>query len=149
MTAFGVLFTAGVFLFAVAACLINIQWRRRKYRKVADELGAQYQSQGFSNTGEIIGCDNGRKYRIETKAFGRSGMWTIASLECANRGLGLLIHGGFFKRFCVWRFIFMRGNQSEPGVHVALLNAGRPLEEKYRPQVQGLFQEIARGGAMS
>jgi hypothetical protein len=145
---FGVLFTAGVFLFAVLVCLINIQWRRRKYRKMADELGAQYQPEGFTKTGEIVGCNNGRKYKIETKAFGRSGMWTIASLDCVNRGLGLSIHGGFFKRFPDWRFILMSGGNGmpAPGLTLALLNAGHPLDEKYWPQVQSLFQEMALEG---
>jgi hypothetical protein len=146
---FGALFTAGVFVFALTVYLTFMQWRRLKYREMADAMGAQYQSQGFFSTGEIIGSHNGRKYKIETKAFGRSGMWTIASLECVNRGIDLSVHGGFFKKFPDWKFVSMRGDgrQRVPGVNVSLLNAGLPLEERYKLPVQGLFQEIAPLGS--
>jgi hypothetical protein len=146
---FGALFTAGAFVFALSVYLIFMQWRRLKYMQMADALGAQYQSQGFASTGEIIGSNHGRKYKIETKASGRSGMWTVASLESVNRGIGLSIHGGFFKTFPNWRFVYMRGDGSErlSGVNVTLLNAGLPLEEKYKLPVQRLFQQIALPGA--
>jgi hypothetical protein len=55
---FVALFTAGAFAFALAVYLICMQWRRLKYKKLADAFGAHYRSQGFSNTGEIIGCNH-------------------------------------------------------------------------------------------
>ncbi len=142
---FAALFTALTFALALAIYLIFLQWRRLKYRKLADALGAQYQSQGLTNTGEIIGSENGRKYTIDTKAAGRSGMWTIASLECVNRGISLSIYGGFFKAFPDWKCIFMKGDGSDSasGIKIALLNADRPLEEKYKLPVQDLFREMA------
>jgi hypothetical protein len=60
-------------------------------------------------------------------------------MECANKGIPLHIYGRFFKNFPNWP-----GGEMERllGANV-LQNVGTPLAEKYRIEVQGLFQEFA------
>lgn len=126
--------------------LCSYQLRRRKYRQIANELGAEYQSQGLSNSGKIAGSSNQRKYTIESVEGARgSPAWTLIEMQCANRGIPLQIHGGFFKPFPNWKYAFTKGDRTERVfvTSVVLQNVGILLEEKYRAEVQALFQEFA------
>jgi len=134
---------AGGFLLTLVLC--SYQLRRRKYRKIANELGAQYQSQGWFNSGKIAGAINQRTYAVETVDRGRAGTWTTVRMQCANKGIPLHIHGHFFKPFPNWKYAFTLGDRTERVffTHLTLQNVGIPLQEKYRLEVQSLFQEFA------
>ncbi len=125
--------------------LCSYQLRRRKYRRIANELGAQYQSQGLFNSGKIAGAINQRTYTVETEDRGRAGTWTTVRMHCVNKGIPLHIHGRFFKNFPNWKYAFTLGDRTERlfFTHLTLQNVGVPLEEKYRVEVQSLFQEFA------
>ena len=71
MDAFLGLVSAGGLLLALVLC--SYQLRRRKYRQIANELGAQYQSPGLFNSGKIAGAINRRRYTVETVDRGRGG----------------------------------------------------------------------------
>lgn len=134
------------FLLLVLIYCANVQWRRRKYRQIANELGAEFQSEGLFKSGKIAGTSNQRKYTVENQDGARgSGMWTIIEIQCANRGISLRIDGHFFKDFPDWRYAFTRGNKTERVfvTNVTLQGVGIPLEEKYKVEVQSLFQEFA------
>jgi len=140
------MFGAGVLIFLFY--FVSIHFRRLKYRRIAEELGAEYQSQGLFRTGEIAGSSNGRKYAIATKDTGRgrgSSNWTTISMHCANKGMPLFMYGGFFKNFPNWKYAFTMGARKEKVfvTSIILQDAPVPLEEKYKSQVQSLFQEIA------
>jgi len=127
---------------------IYLQLRRLKYRRIARELGAEYESQGPFKTGQIVGASDGRKYTIATRdvaAYKSSSTWTTFSLDCRNRGIPLSLQSRFFKSFPDWKFAFTRGDTQESalGINLALENAPVPLQEKYHPQVQCLFQQVA------
>lgn len=143
-TLLGLLYFAGIFLFLWLIYFVHVQLRRRKYRQIASELGAEYQSQGPLKTGKIAGASNGRKYSIENVAARRA-TWTTVEMPCSNRGIPLHIHGRFFKPFPNWKYAFTRGDRTERVfvTHITLQNVGIPLDEKYRVSVQSLFQEIA------
>jgi hypothetical protein len=126
--------------------LCSYQLRRRKYRQIAAELGAEYQSQGLFNSGKIAGSSNHKKYTVENKEGARgSSSWTIIEMQCVNKGIPLHIHGRFFKNFPNWKYAFTEGDRTERVfvTNVILQNVGIPLEEKYRIEVQGLLQEFA------
>jgi hypothetical protein len=109
-------------------------------------LGAEYQSQGLFKTGKIAGSSNHRKYTVENEEGARgSGSLTVIEMECVNQGIPLHIHGRFFKNFPNWKYAFTDGNRTERVfvTNVTLQNVGIPLDEKYRIEVQGLFQEFA------
>lgn len=135
----------GFLSFLVLLVLLSYQLRRRKYRQIANELGAQYQSQGLFDSGMIAGATNQRKYEIETKDRGRAGTWTSIRMECVNKGIPLHIHGHFFHPFPNWKYAFTLGDRTERVffTRVTLQNVGIPLEEKYRAETQSLFQEFA------
>jgi hypothetical protein len=141
----GLVYVAGFFFFLLIIYCVHIQLRRRKYRQIASELGAEYQSQGLFRSGKIAGSGNQRKYTVENENGARSGTWTIIRMQCANKGIPLQIHGRFFKNFPNWKYAFTRGDRTERVfvTNVTLQNVGIPLEEKYRIEVQGLFQEFA------
>jgi hypothetical protein len=121
----GLAYIAGMFIFLLMIYCVHVQFRRRKYRQIANELGAEYQSQGLFKTGKIAGASNHRKYTVENQDGARgAGMWTVIEMQCANRGIPLWIRGGFFKTFPNWKYAVQ-------------------LDEKYRSAVQGLFQEFA------
>jgi hypothetical protein len=142
---FAVVFVSGTFVFVLAVYLLSMRWRRQKYKEIAEALGAQFQAQGLANAGEIVGSQDGRKYRIETRDFGKHGMWTTTSVECVNRGISLYVYGGFFKTFPNWRYVSARDDclEKAPRVEIALVGAGTPLEERYKGAVQSLLQEAA------
>jgi hypothetical protein len=142
---FGVVFMVAAFAFALLIYLVFLQWRRARFKKLAEALGAIYQYQGFAATGEILGNESGRKYTVITKAAGRSGMWTVVSAECANRGIGMTIFGGFFKHFPNWRFVYVHGDGTSagPGTKITLLDIGHPIDERYKIPVQNLLQEVS------
>ena len=50
----------GFFFFLLVLVLCSYQLRRRKYRQIAKELGAEYQSLGVFNSGKIVGAINQR-----------------------------------------------------------------------------------------
>ena len=129
----------------VILVLFSYQLRRRKYRRIANELGAQYQSQGLFNSGKIAGAINQRTYTVETEDRGRAGAWTTVRIQCMNKGIPLHIHGHFFNPFPNWKYAFTVGDRTERVffTHLTLQNVGIPLEEKYRVEVQSLFQEFA------
>jgi hypothetical protein len=142
----GLVSIAGFFLFSLILVLCSYQLRRRKYRQIANELGAEYQSQGLFNSGKIAGFNNQRKYTIENEEGARgSGSFTVIKMQCMNKGIHLHIHGRFFKNFPNWKYAFTEGDRTERVfvTNVTVQNAGIPLDEKYRIQVQGLFQEFA------
>jgi hypothetical protein len=112
----GLVYIAGIFFFLLSIYCVHVQFRRRKYRQIANELGAEYQSQGLFKTGKITGFSNNRKYIIKNEDGARgSGMWTVIPLEFRR---------GFFKSFPNWRYAVQ-------------------LDEKYRAAVQGVFEEFA------
>lgn len=140
----GPAYVAGLFIFLTIIYFVSLQLRRRKYQNVANELGAEYQSQGLFKPGKIAGSSNQRMFKIETVERSRT-TWTTVEMACANRGIPLHIHGRFFKSFPNWKYAFTRGDRTERVfvTHITLQNVGIPLDEKYRTEVQGLFQETA------
>lgn len=137
-------FAAALILGVLLLYFVLMQLRRGKYRGIADELRATYVPQGPFRSGEIGGSCNGREYSIRTRAS-RKTVWTTFTIGCINPGIGLYLGGRFFKDFPNWRFAYTTGAGSE-GVFVAniVVSGGFvPLEEKYRPQVQNIFREIA------
>src|ERR1700730_15958237 len=145
-TLVGLVSIAGSFLFLLLIVLCSYQLRRRKYRQIANELGAEYQSQGLFKSGKIAGFNNQRKFTVENEEGARgSGSFTVINMQCMNKGIPLHIHGRFFKNFPNWKYAFSEGNRTERVfvANVTVQNAGIPLDEKYRIQVQGLFQEFA------
>src|ERR1019366_7055055 len=145
-TLVGLVSIAGFFSFLLLIYCVHIQLRRRKYKQIANELGAEYESQGFFKTGKIAGASNHRKYTVENKDGARgSGTWTIIEMQCANKGIPLYIYGRFFKTFPNWKYAFTMGDTTERVfvTNITLKNVGIPLEEKYKIEVQGLFQEFA------
>ena len=64
----------GFFFFLWIIYFVHVQLRRRKYRKIANELGAEYQSQGLFNSGKIDGAINQRTYTVETVDRGRAAL---------------------------------------------------------------------------
>ncbi len=142
----GLLGIVGFFLFLVLIYCANVQWRRQQYRQLANELGAEYQSQGLFKSGKILGPSNQRNYTVENRDASRgAGMWTIIEMQCANRGIPLRIDGHFFKNFPDWRYASTQGNRTERVfvTNVTLQGVGIPLEERYKIRVQDLFQEFA------
>jgi hypothetical protein len=141
-TPVGVVSIAGFFFFLLVIYFVHVQLRRRKYQQIASELGAEYQSQGLFKTGIISGASNHRKYSVENVVRGRA-TWTTVEMPCLNKGIPLHIHGRFFTTFPNWKYAFTRGDRTERVfvTHITLQNVGIPLEEKYRVEVQGLFQE--------
>src|SRR5215472_1180103 len=135
----------GFFCLLLILVLCSYQLRRRKYRHIANELGAQYQSQGLFNSGRIAGAINQKTYIVETEDRGRAGTWTTVRMQCVNKGIPLHIHGHFFNPFPNWKYAFTLGDRTERVffTHLTLQNVGVPLGEKYRIEVQGLFQEVA------
>jgi hypothetical protein len=140
----GPAYVAGLFIFWGIIYFVFLHLRRRKYQKVANELGAEYQSQGLFKPGKIAGSSNQRTFTIETVERSRA-TWTTVEMACVNRGIPLHIHGRFFKSFPNWKYAFTRGDRTERVfvTHITLQNVGIPLDEKYRTEVQGLFQETA------
>src|SRR5215470_11872073 len=134
----------GFFFFLLILVLCSYQLRRWKYRQLARELGAEYQSQGLFNSGKIAGAINRKKYTVETVDGGRGGTWTTVRMQCVNKGIPLHIHGHFFNPFPNWNYAFTVGDRTERVffTHLTLQNVGIALEEKYRPAVQHLFQEF-------
>lgn len=133
------------FSFLMILVLCSYQLRQRKYRQVADQLGAQYHSQGLFRSGTITGISNQKNYTVSTVDRGRAGTWTTVTMQCVNKGIPISVHGHFFNPFPNWKYAFTLGERTERVffAHLTLQNVGVPLEEKYRDQVQGLFQEFA------
>jgi hypothetical protein len=144
-TLVGLVSIAGFILFLLLLVLCSYELRRWKYRQIADELQAEYQSQGLFKAGKIAGASNHRKYTIENVVWGRA-TWTTVEMPCLNKGIPLHLHGHFFKEFPNWKYAFTMGDRTERVfiTHITLQNVGIPLEEKYRIEVQGLFQETAQ-----
>jgi hypothetical protein len=145
-TLVGLVSIAGFFLFLLLIVLCSYQLRRRKYRQIANELGAEYQSQGLFKSGKIAGSSKHRKYTVENEEGARgSGSLTVIKMQCMNKGIPLHIHGRFFKNFPNWKYAFTEGDRTERVfvTNLTLQNVGIPLDEKYRIEVQGLFQEFA------
>ena len=140
----GLVTVGGFILFLLLLVSCSYQLRRRKYRQIANELGAEYQSQGLFKAGKISGASNHRKYTIENVVWGRA-TWTTVEMPCLNKGIPLHIHGHFFKEFPNWKYAFTIGDRTERVfvTDITLQNVGIPLDEKYRIEVQGLFQETA------
>jgi len=135
----------GFFFFLLVLVLCSYQLRRWKYRQIARELGAEYQSQGLFNSGKIAGAINRKKYTVETVDGGRGGTWTTVRMQCVNKGIPLHIHGHFFNPFPNWNYAFTLGDRTERVffTHLTLQNVGIPLQEKYQVEVQSLFQKFA------
>ena len=145
-TLLGLVSIAGFFFFLLIIVLCSYQLRRRKYKQIATELGAEYQSQGLFKSGKIAGSSNHRKYTVENEEGARgSGSLTVIEMQCVNKGIPLQIHSRFFKNFPNWKYAFTKGDRTERAfvTNVTIQNVGIPLDEKYRIEVQGLFQEFA------
>src|ERR1700720_1248575 len=145
-TLVGIVSIVGFFLFSMILVFCSYQLRRRKYRQIANELGAEYQSQGLLKSGKIAGFNNQRKYTVENEDGARgSGSFSVIKMQCMNKGIPLHIHGRFFKNFPNWKYAFSESDRTERVfvANVTVQNAGIPLDEKYRIQGQGLFQEFA------
>ena len=146
-TLLGLVSVAGFFLFSLILVLCSYQLRRRKYQQIANELGAEFQSQGgLFKSGKIAGFSDRRKFTVENEEGARgSGSFTVIKMQCMNKGIPLHIHGRFFKNFPNWKYAFTESDRTERVfvANVTVQNAGIPLDEKYRIQVQGLFQEFA------
>jgi hypothetical protein len=139
------IFAFAVMVFVLSIYLVSLQLRRWKYKRIADELQAEYRSRGLFGSGEIAGSSRGRKYTISTRES-RRWTWTVFSMDCANKGLRLSLRGRFFKPFPNWKFALEKTERKPPqgfALVVDYPNVSVPLEEKYRGQVQSLFQEIA------
>jgi len=142
----GLVYIAGFLFFLLIIVLCSYRLRQRKYRQIANELGAEYQSQGLFKSGKIAGSSNNRKYTVENEEGARgSGSWTVIEMQCVNKGIPLHIHGRFFKNFPNWKYAFTEGDRTERVfvTNVTLQNMGIPLEEKNKIEVQRLFQEFA------
>ena len=144
MDTLGLVSVAGLFFFLWIVYFVHVQLRRRKYRQIANSLGAEYHSQGLFKTGKIAGASDHRKYTVENVVRSRA-TWTSVEMPCLNKGISLHIHGRFFKTFPNWKFAFTRGDRTERVfvTHITLQNVGVLLPEKYRVEVQALFQENA------
>jgi hypothetical protein len=145
-TLLGLVSIAGLCLFSLILVLCSYKLRRRKCRQIANELGAEYESQGLFKSGKIVGSSNHRNYTVENEEGARgSGSLTVIEMQCVNKGIPLHIHGRFFKNFPNWKYAFTEGDRTERVfvTDVTLQNVGIPLDEKYRIEVQGLFQEFA------
>jgi len=143
----GTILGIGICVFVLLFYFFYLQLRWLKYIKIAEELQAEYQSQGLFKTGVIAGSSYDRKYTIETReiAVGKgSSTWTTISIDCVNKGIPLQMEGGFFKTFPNWKYAYTMGDRKERVfvTNITLQNVPVPLEEKYKLQVQGLFQEI-------
>jgi len=138
------IFAFALILVVLSIYFVSFQLRRRKYRRIAAGLRAEYESRGLLGTGEITGSSRGRKYTIRTKESRRS-TWTTFSMDCVNKGLRFSLHGKFFNPFPNWKFAFAIAERTERvfAIAVNLPNASVPLEERYQGQVQALFQEVA------
>jgi hypothetical protein len=142
----GLVYIAGFLFFLLIIVLCSYRLRQRKYRQIANELGAEYQSQGLCKSGKIAGSSNNRKYTVENEEGARgSGSWTVIEMQCVNKGIPLHLHGRFFKNFPNWKYAFTEGDRTERVfvTNVTLQNMGIPLEEKNKIEVQRLFQEFA------
>jgi hypothetical protein len=142
------LFAFALIFFVLSVYFVYLQLRRLKYKRIADELQAEYDSQGIFRTGEIVGSINGRKYTIRTRESRRT-TWTTFSIDCVNKGIRLSVDGKFFNPFPNWKYAFAKAERTQQvfAISVSFPNASVPLEEKYRSQVQNLFQEIALLGS--
>jgi hypothetical protein len=134
---------AGFVLFLIY--FSQLQLRKRNYGQIAAELGAEYQPQSVFKTGKISGACDHRKYTVENRTGFHGSMWTAIEMQCANNGIPLHIHGAFFKDFPNWKYAFTEGDRTERvfAANVTVQGAGVPLDEKYKIEVQGLFQEFA------
>jgi len=142
----GLVYIAGFLFFLLIIVLCSYRLRQRKYRQIANGLGAEYQSQGLFKSGKIAGSSNNRTYTVENEEGARgSGSWTVIEMQCVNKGIPLHIHGRFFKNFPNWKYAFTEGDRTERVfvTNVTLQNMGIPLEEKSKIEVQRLFQEFA------
>jgi len=144
-TFLGLVAVGGFICLLLALVMCSYQLRMHKYRQIANELGAQYRSRGLFNSGKIAGTINQRAYTVETEDRGRAGALTTVRMQCVNRGIPLHIHGRFFNPFPNWKYAFTLGDRTERMffTHLTLQNVGIPLEEKYRVEVQSLFQGFA------
>ena len=144
MDTLGLVSVAGLFFFLWSVYFVHVQLRRRKYRQIANSLGAEYHSQGLFKTGKIAGASDHRKYTVENVVWSRA-TWTTVEMPCLNKGISLHIHGRFFKTFPNWKYAFTTGDRTERVfvTHITLQNVGVLLPEKYRAEVQALFQENA------
>ena len=135
-------------LFVLSIYFVSLQLRRWRYKRIAEELGAGYESSGLFVSGEIAGSANGRKYTINTRDTRRSTRTLFSMDYCANKGLRLSLHGRFFTPFPNWKFAFAKADWAWQARAVALSfpNASVPLKENHRGEVQSLFQEIAIAG---
>ncbi len=126
---------------------LMVQYRKSRYRKIAEELGADYIPQRFFSTGKISGITNGKQYTIENieTGGGRGGAsQTHISMECQNKGIPLFIRNDFFEMFPNWKAAFAVGDRKEKVffTHIDIEDAALPLDEKYRTRVSSVFQGI-------
>lgn len=143
----GIFLTVGVIAIISVLYLFLIQHRKSQYRKIANELKADYISQGFFMTGKISGITNGKKFTIEnikTSSGKSSTFWTHISMDCQNKGIPLFVRNDFFKNFPNWKAAFTVGERKERVffTHIDIKNAFIPLEEKYQFRVLSVFQGI-------
>lgn len=138
----GIFLTVGVMAIIFVLYFFLIQYRKSQYRKIANELKADYISQGYFMTGKISGITNGKKFTIEhikSRTF-----WTHISMDCQNKGIPLFIRSDFFKNFPNWKAAFTMGEAKIRVffTHIHMKNTFIALEEKYQFRVLSMFQGI-------
>lgn len=139
---------ASLLLVIYVIWFISVQLRIFKYKRIASELRANYQPQGLFKAGKIVGVNEGKQFTLEnivTRSGRSSTTFTTVSIGCRNEGIPLIIHGGFFRDFPNWKFAFSRGNRKERVfiTYINLKNVDVPLENRYKPRIQSLFQQVA------
>jgi hypothetical protein len=66
-TLLGLVSMAGFLFFLLIIVLCSYQLRRWKYQQIANELGAEYQSQGLFKMRKIAGSSNHRRPELQGK----------------------------------------------------------------------------------
>ena len=139
------LILAGVFVAIAGLYVLMIQSRKATYRKMAQAVEADYESQGAFKTGKITGTTQGRTFTVEpftTGGGGSSTFWTRISIDCVNAGIPLAVRADFFNAFPNWKAVSTRGERKVRVfvAHITLKTV--PLDDKYKDQVLRAFQGI-------
>ena len=139
------LILAGVAAAIAGLYVLVIQSRKAAYRKMAQDLNADYVSQGVLKTGKITGSAQGRTFTVEpfTTSSGKSSAyWTRIFVDCANAGIPLTARADFFKAFPNWKAVSTRGERKMRvfAWHITLKTG--LLDDKYKDQVLRAFEGI-------
>lgn len=139
------LILAGVAAAIAGPYALLIKSRKATYRKMAQTLEADYESQGAFKTGKITGITQGRAFTVEpfTTSSGQGAtFWTRISIDCANTGIPLTVRADFFKSFPNWKAVSTRGERKERIFCWYITHKTVLLDDKYKDQVLRTFQGI-------